>query len=179
MMRSRDPLRSLELAVLFARVQGGMHLLLAFLAVLALMDPYDGKHAFVGFILFGAIILPFVVVPAALYLLYAISMARRKRWAVITVLVFACVHGAITICWPLLILADGGAVPPFGLVLTAALLVVASLLILYCVRALPAVRPPTVEPSGPRGFDVVTPGGQARSFPTPPRSLKQGPRGSE
>lgn len=172
MNRARHPGRSLELAVLFARVQGGVHLLLAVLAAMALMNWYDSKYAAIGLMAVGVIVFPFMFVPGVLYLLFASSMARRKRWAVITVLVFACVHAAITIGWPLLILAVGCVVSPFELYLTGALLIVACLLVVHCVQSLPAVRPPTEHSPAPRGFEVMSARGRAQSFPTPPRSLK-------
>jgi hypothetical protein len=167
----------LELAVLFARVQGGVHLLLAFLAALALINQYDGNLVAIGLMAIGAIVFPFMFVPGVLYLLFASFMGRRKRWAVISVLVLACVHASITAGWPLLILATGCMASPFQLLVTGMLLIVACLLIVYCVQSLPAVRPPSDHSSGPRGFEVTMAGGPLTSFPTPPQSLKERTRG--
>jgi hypothetical protein len=180
MSSARHPGRSLELAVLFARIQGGAHLVLALLAALVLAGRFDGQHAALEFIMVVAILLPFVVFPALAYMVLASSMARRKQWAVVTVLVLACVHATITIGWPLWMLASDRGVPLFQLFLAGPLLIVACLLIVHCAQALPAVRPPTGRPSGPRGFEVTTFGGaQAKAFPTPPRSLKENSRESE
>jgi hypothetical protein len=170
----------LELAVLFARLQGGAHLVLALLTALALAGRFDNRHAALEFIMVVGVLLPFVVFPALAYLVLASSMARRKQWAVVTVLVLACVHAAVTVGWPLLMLASDRAVPLFQLFLAGALLIVACLLIVYCAQALPVVRRSTGLPSGPRGFEVTTFGSsQATAFPTPPRSLKENRPGSE
>jgi hypothetical protein len=177
---ARHPSRSLEIASLLAKCLGGTLLCLGAIGAALLIGDIDrlGPHAISINVAALTLVL---VVPGVLYFVFAKAMARRRRrWALVATLVFAALHVVAFALFPLLVVATGGGVPPFVLILIGGVLLLASFLIVYCVRGLPATRPPSDHPAR-RGFEPLpTAGAQAppspaTSFPMPPSSLKKRP----
>jgi hypothetical protein len=173
MSRTRHSSRSLEIAAVLARCLGGLLLCLAAILVPLSFD-LDRYNVRVLSIVVAVLTL-FLIVPAILYFVFAGPMGRGRRWALVTMMVFAAVHVAGFALFPLLIVANGGGLGQFALLLIGAVLLLASFLIVYCVRALPATRP-AYDPQMRRGFEPVMAGSrsaaQSVAFPLPPTSLK-------
>jgi hypothetical protein len=177
-MYSSDAYRAIELVPRFARILGWACAVLGTIGVGVVVADVDGRIPNGMRVVAAATVAVIMIVPGILYVGFADAMARRRRWAVITVLVLACVQTLLLagdLVMSLLSKQPGGSV-----FVSLALLILAGLLIFNCARSFPALRS-REEPQSPRasGFEPVMPGipppHVASSFPTPPKSLK-GPR---
>ena len=174
MAQRRHSARSLEIATLLARSLGGTLLCLGLIVCAMLFADLDRLGPTIVSVNVAAVAI-FMIVPGVLYFVFATPMGRERRWALVTIMVFAAIHIAGFALFPLLVIARGGGVGPVPLFFMGAVLLLASFLIVYGVRAIPATRAPS-EHLARRGFEPLPVAGSsapAPSFPVPPSSLKK------
>lgn len=176
MAQHRHSARSLEIATLLAKCLGGTLVCLGVIASALLFTDLDHLGPAVVSINVAALAM-FMIVPGVLYFVFARPMARARRWAVVTLMVFAAIHVAGFALFPLFVIARGGGIGPFPLFLIGGVLLLASYFIVYSARALPATRAPSDHLTR-RGFEPLHIAGAsapAAPFPMPPSSLKKPP----
>jgi hypothetical protein len=171
----RHPQRSLELAVTTARVLGVMCLVVGMMIGWIILLRNAGSEPIVLFF-FSITVVPGLLIPGMLYLFFTRAMQRRRRWAVVTVLVLAWLH-AIGCFFLMILLASVFVGEVFLLVLAlGAIFLASALLIIYCMRSFPVIASSACQnENAPRGFEPVLlnqSSATANAFPVPPKSLK-------
>jgi hypothetical protein len=177
MAYSSKAYRMIELAARFARILGYSSCAWgAIVATTVYFEGADRKLPAVAIAVMVSMVAAPMILPGILYIAFAASIARRRKWAVITVLVLACLH-VVPICiylWLLIGPAMSGDVGA-GLFIQLALLILVVLLISSCIRSFPALQPRDDQYAPrTRGFEPVVqrPVPPQTSFPMPPKSLR-------
>lgn len=175
MFSPRHPERSLELAVKTARVLGTLCLMVGIIIWWMILLRNAGSEPIVLFF-FAITVVPGLLLPGTLYLLFSRAMRRHRQWAVVTVLVLAWLQ-AVESFVVMIFFGSLYSAEVFWLIIAAAaIMLAASLLIIYCTRSFRViVSSASQNRNSPRGFEPVLPNqssAQMNAFPLPPKSLK-------